>query len=202
MKKLFLLLFAVLLLSAVAPPKKGVDYATAIQKSSSTISTLSASFVQKKYLSALEDVVVAKGFFLLKKPDKIRWKYSVPFAYTITINGTVVTMKDGKKTERYDMKKSRTFKHLNTIISGSFDGSILTKTDLFSSRFSEDGELIKLELTPRDKKFSLKMITIYFDKKEWLTQRVILTEHNKDYTDISFVGIKKNVKVKDEVFAH
>ncbi|MCK5808858.1 outer membrane lipoprotein carrier protein LolA [bacterium] len=200
MNKLLLLLFFTLSLSAAPPQKDVADYAENIKKSSATIATLSASFVQKKYLSALEDVVIAKGIFSLKKPDKIRWQYSSPFLYTITINGTVVSMKDDKKTSQYDMKQNSAFQNLNAIISGSFDGSILTKKELFTAHFSKEKNLIKLELTPRDKKFTLKKITIYFDDKEWLTQRVILTEQNRDYTDISFVDITKNKKVSDAIF--
>ena len=203
MNKLFLMLLLTLSVGAATQTKKiETNYAALIKKQSAKITTLSASFVQKKYLSVLQDEIVTKGTFLLKKPDKIRWHYTTPFIYTITINGSMVTMSDKTKTEKYDMKQSKTFKQMNEIITGSFDGSILTKTDLFSSQFSEDGDNLKLLLTPKDAQFPLKNITIYFDKKGWLVQRVILTEKNKDYTDIQFNDIKPGVKVDDAIFTH
>src|SRR6478735_9902775 len=95
-------------------PMKDVSaFKSTLKETQSKTNTVKSQFVQEKHLSFMEDKVVSKGLFFLKKQGKMRIEYTSPFAYLVIFNGDKLYIKDGKKTTRIDTRTDKSFRQLN-----------------------------------------------------------------------------------------
>ena len=82
-----------LILLMLLPASVCADNFERLRQDSSRISTISADFVQKKFMKILSKPLVSEGKFYYTAPDSIRWEYSKP------IKSVVIS--DKGNTKRY-----------------------------------------------------------------------------------------------------
>lgn len=204
MKKqfLFFLLFPLL---AVSQNFKAVKDTAAlklkIENMSKATNSIQSDFVQEKNLSLLSEKVVSKGKLVFKKDNLLRWEYLSPSKYLIVINKEKITIKDEKKTTKYDMNSNKVFKEINDIMLSCVQGTIF-RSNKFKTAYFENDKFYKLELMPLDKnmKDTFKKINLYFDKSVTSVAKMEMMETNEDLTSIDFSNKKLNEPVAESIF--
>lgn len=204
MKKQFLF-FLLLPFLAVSQNFKAVKDTAAlklkIENMSKATSSIQSDFVQEKNLSLLSEKVVSKGKLVFKKDNLLRWEYLSPSKYLIVINKEKITIKDEKKTTKYDMNSNKVFKEINDIMLSCVQGTIF-RSNKFKTAYFENDKFYKLELLPLDKnmKDTFKKINLYFDKSVTSVAKMEMMETNEDLTSIDFSNKKLNEPVAESIF--
>ncbi len=204
MKKLFLF-FLLVPFFGFSQNFKAVKDTTAlkakIESMSKATSSIQSDFVQEKNLSLLSEKVVSKGHLVFKKDNLLRWEYTSPSKYLIVINKEKITIKDEKKTTKYDMNSNKVFKEINDIMLSCVQGTIF-RSNKFKTAYFENDKFYKLELIPLDKnmKDTFKKINLFFDKSVTSVAKMEMVESNEDLTSIDFSNKKLNEPVAESIF--
>jgi outer membrane lipoprotein-sorting protein len=174
-----------------------------INEANQGLNTLQCDFDQEKELSFLEDKVFSSGKFYFQKKDKIRWEYEKPYSYIIIMNGSVIRIQDGEKTNRQDASSSRLFSSINVVMTGIIDGSAISNEEYFISTFFESGAQVKVDLVPAisGMKEFISSIEIYLDKSDYGVAALKIIEKSGDYTLIMFKNKKLNATLPVSVFS-
>jgi outer membrane lipoprotein-sorting protein len=204
MRKLFLFIFSIPILGISQPYKSVKDTATLkrkIEAMSIATSSIESDFIQEKNLSVLSEKIVSKGHFVFKKENLLRWEYQTPSKYLIVINKEKITIKDEKKTSKYDMNSNKVFKEINDIMLSCVQGTIF-KSSKFKTIYYENDKYFKLELLPQVKnmKETFKKINLYFDKTVTSVAKMEMIEINEDLTLLDFSNKKINAPVAETIF--
>lgn len=163
--------------------------------------TIQGEFVQEKKLKMLNDKVVSKGSLYFKKENKLRWEYTEPFSYIISLNNGKVMLKDEGKVSSYDANANKLFLELNDILITCINGNIF-QSKKFSFRFLETEKNNIAELTPVNSamKNFIDKIILYFDKADFTVTKVDMLEPSQNSTVILFKNKKLNVDIPDKYF--
>jgi outer membrane lipoprotein-sorting protein len=173
-----------------------------IEAMSKATSAIESDFTQEKNLSVLSEKVNSKGHFCFKKENMLRWEYTTPYKYLIVINKDKISIKDDKKTQKYDLNSNKVFKEINDIMISCVQGTIF-RSNKFRIAYFENDKYYKLELTPlvAGMKESLKKINMYFDKNVTSVSKLDMIEPNDDYTTLEFINKKLNGTLADNIFS-
>lgn len=201
-KLLFFILFPII---GFAQSFKTVKDTTAlkqkIESMSKTTTSIESDFTQEKDLSMLSEKIISKGHFVFKKENLLRWEYTSPSKYLIVINKDKITIKDEKKTTKYDMNSNKVFKEINDIMLSCVQGTIF-KSNKFKTSYFESDKFYKLELIPQAKnmKETFKKINLYFDKNVTSVAKMEMIENNDDVTTLDFFNKKLNAPIAETIF--
>lgn len=207
-KHLLLLLITLALCSfqtgkdAYVPMKDVAAFRSGIQKMAAATSSIKADFKQEKYLSILANKIESEGKIQFKKPNLLKWEYTVPYQYSIILNGKQLIINDQGKVNSFDVASSQSFKQINELIINSVQGNVLDEKQ-FNIQYLEGKEKFLAKLTPKEeqmKKF-LKEIWVYFDKDDFTVSSIKMIEPEDDYTLITFANKKMNENIPNEVFS-
>lgn len=172
-----------------------------ILEKSKNLSSLNSNFTQEKTMAYLDEVIVSKGDFWYKHPNKVRWQYNEPFEYVISINDNRFTIKDGGKINQFDTKSNPAFRELNSLIVSIAKGDLISD-DRFEIEPFENSENYFLKLTPKDANMKnfISMTELFIDKATGVAIKIIMYESESDYTVISFSNSKLNEEISDSIF--
>lgn len=176
--------------------RKGLDAMAA------STTSIKANFKQKKYLSILANEIESDGKIQFKKPNLLKWEYTVPYQYSLILNGKELIINDQGKENSFDIASSQSFKQINELIVNSVQGNILDE-ERFEISYLEGKEHYLAKLKPRDaqmKKF-LEQIDVYFNRHNFTVSQIRLIEPEDDYTHIAFQDMELNRAIPDAVFA-
>lgn len=201
-------LFVILLLSSVflkaqeqklENPQKWMDK---ISQQTKTINSLYAKFEQQKILSFLDGAVVSEGEFWFSQPDKIRWEYQNPYQYTMIMNNGLLTVKDGADVFTSDMSSNEMFEQMNSLITGSIQGNLLNKNKDYRKEYYKNETHIIVRLLPKNEQLSayLDYMEIWFSKKSFNVEVMVMHEPSGDYTKMLFTDIIANQNIALDVF--
>jgi outer membrane lipoprotein carrier protein len=166
------------------------------------ISSIQADFTQEKVFSFMEDKLRSEGKFWFVAPNKIRWQYEKPYPYTVIMNDGKMQVNDDGDKYSMDMRSNQLFKQMNTLITESIQGKLLTEGDDYKQQFYEDSANYIVSFSPKDKnlKAYLKTIEIYFSKENGQVQALKMIESAGDYTFIKFDKRIENKSISDNIF--
>ena len=168
----------------------------------STMQSMQCRFVQEKTSSMLAEPSVAEGTMHYAAPDRMRWKYTAPYAFALVVNGErLVKVTDGKA-EVLEGNAGRMYQGMVNLIIGSASGKKLFDTTVFDIVFYDDNGFWRADMTPkrRDMKRMFSQLVFRFDKKTNGISRVEFVSANGDITSIRFEEIKVNEAVDDAFF--
>ncbi len=173
-----------------------------VQEQQRSTSTLEADFKQTKTLALLAKPEVSTGHFTYSKPNEVLWKYVSPRPVEMLIaNGVLTTYyPDLNRADRIEVKQyqERIFKYMGA--SGTLDelGTYFDFT--FTNKASDP--YYRLDLTPKTKGIARRVrhITIWIDKKTYLTTKFEYTEGDGDVTQYEFTNIRVNQPVEQGRF--
>ena len=173
-----------------------------VQKRQSAVKSLQADFKQEKILALLAQPQLSRGTFAYEKPDRVRWNYSDPNPVTMLIAGGRMTTYYPKlgRAESIEVGRfqDRIFKYMGAA------NAIGELTTWFNFRFSDrKGDTTwKLELLPKTSQVSkrVKHITIWIDRKSFMTSKFEYVEADGDVTTYEFTSIRVNETVPPSTF--
>ena len=199
MKKIFLVLLILLML---VPASVRADNFERLRRDSSRISTISADFVQKKFMKILSKPLVSEGKFYYTAPDSIRWEYSQP------IKSVVIS--DKGNTKRYivsggKMVEDKTggaqaMKIVLDEVAGWMSGKF-TSNPSFTATLKE-GSNTQITLTPVGKSMAgmIEKIEITVARKDASIKSVRIVESATAETRIDFQHVVINQEIQPSVF--
>jgi outer membrane lipoprotein carrier protein len=165
--------------------------------------TIVSDFVQFKHLSFLANDIKTEGKLVFKAPEKIRWEYTKPYAYSaIFKDGKLFINDDGNKSN-IDISSNKTFKDFNSLLVNSIKGNLFDDSRFAISYFKiKEGYLVKF--VPKDKsvKGFISSFEIKFTRDSLDVTEVKMMESNSDFTRIVFENKKLNTTVADAVFSN
>lgn len=186
---------------AIKPIKDTVSFRKKMEAQSKLISSIECDFTQEKFMSAMSEKIVSKGHFKFKKANMLRWEYTEPKKYLVTINKDKMFVKDNGKVSKFDIAANKIFKGINEMMMATVEGTLLNSKDYKVSYFESDKYFI-LELQPLAKgmKKFLASIQLSLNKTDYSVEKVRMTEQGGDYTLIDFTNRKTNQPIADDQF--
>ncbi len=199
MKKLWMILFAAFLLTAV---NVRADDFERLRKDSARIKTITADFVQKKSMKILSKPLVSEGTFFYAAPDSIRWEYTKPIRSIVLAQNGVTKryISSGGKMVEDSTGGARAMKivldEVAGWMSGKFDANPAFKASL------KDGSQTMITLTPVDKSMAgyFEKIEIAVSRKDASVKSVRIVESASAETRIDFSHVVLNANIAPSVF--
>lgn len=167
---------------------------------SKSIESIKSDFVQVKHINVLEEEIISHGDFLFIKPSNVKWSYTSPINYEVSIiNGNFTINNDGNISE-FDLNSNKLFGEINNMLISMVNGSILTN-EMFEVLLLESKSFYKAELKPKNNEFKrfVTEIHITFDKQDMMVSKIKMKEASEDYTIIKFINkeVNSNLQVLD-----
>ena len=199
-----LTLFPLMVISQIRPlsPKETETFKFRVAESTKNTVTIESDFIQDKELSMLSEKIISKGKFLFKKDKMLRWEYTDPFPYLIIIRNDQLFVKDDNKENRININANKVFREINNILIGAIQGTLLNDTKNFRTNIGDANNQFMVTLIPLSPRLkeTLSEIVLYFNKTDFMVEKLILRESSGDYTKIEFRGKKMNTNIPDEKF--
>jgi hypothetical protein len=190
----------VLLISAACMCLGWADTFEGIQAAAAKVTSVQARFVQEKHLPILKHPLIAKGYFMFRGPDSLRWEYREPVR-------SVLLMHNGR-TQRYieadgEMKEdaSARLQTMNLVseqitnwLSGRFD-----RNSLFDAALMPGGKIV---MTPRNEQmhqFILRM-EMQMGDQPGVMKEVVIFESETAFTRFTFIDPLINQPISDSKF--
>ena len=187
-----------------ASPEQQKQMLERITGASSRMKSLTADFEQTKELSILNEKMTSKGRMYYRNDRCVRWEYTTPYAYTFVFNNNriLMTQADGKRSVT-DIKSNNLFQEIVKIMISSIDGSGLTDSKSFTSKFFISGNSPMVTLTPlrKDVRQMFASIKLFFNSTDYSVDTVVMEESNGDSTTIQLSGKKYNESINPSLFA-
>lgn len=178
------------------------DWIAKINNQTKNVNSLQAQFKQEKVLSFLDGAVVSEGEFWFLQPNRIRWEYQKPYAYTMIMNNGMLTVKDDGTEFTSDLSSNQMFEQMNSLITGSIQGHLLSEEQSYDKEFYQDEHHIIIRLFPKDDQLAayLDYMEIWFSKENINVKIMLIHEPSGDYTRMIFTDIKTNKNIDSDVF--
>lgn len=177
------------------------DCLGAIQEAHGDLSTLTASLVQTKHLSLLDDPLISTGRLAFKRPDHLLLEMESPRPLRIVMNGSrlVIPELGPEANAALESAPPALLSRLRAI----FAGDISALDESFEIRASEDDAGITVELEPRDaQKFNaVPAMRLRFERPTLLLHTIRVTHALGDVLEIVLSDIRRNPVLPDLTFA-
>ncbi len=205
MTKNFLIVIAFFLASLTAAGQASgeAQMREKIAQAAQAVKSLQCDFVQTKQLRLLNDKMVSRGKMHYANGGKLRWEYTSPYTYLLIMNGDRVLLKNKDRQDVIDMQQNKLFREIGNIMMNSVVGKCLSDDRNFRTQLTTEGGEWVATLTPlrKEMKQMFQTITLHFDQRQGVVNRVVLKEKGGDETVIELTNIRKNETVPASVFA-
>lgn len=172
-----------------------------IKEATSGTKTIKADFVQEKTMQLLGSKMISRGKMLYVRPSSFRWEYVSPYSYIFAIADGKVIIKSAQGKSEIDIRQSKLFAEIASIMMGSVTGESLeeSKDFTFSLFSSADKKLYMAELTPVKKEIKqmFKAVKLFFLPDKKVVDKIIMTDRSGDETIIEL----KNIVLNEEIEA-
>lgn len=199
MKKTGLLL---LLFLTALPIGAGADEFARLRKDSAGISTISADFVQKKFMKILSKPLVSEGKFYYAAPDSIRWEYTKPIR-SVVISGKGSTKRyiaSGGKLIEDKTGGAQAMKIVLDEVAGWMSGKFDSNPSFTATL--QEGLNTVITMTPVGKSMAgmIEKIEITVSRKDTSIKSVRIIESANAETRIEFTHVVINKEITPSVF--
>ncbi|MDR1653304.1 MAG: outer membrane lipoprotein carrier protein LolA [Prevotellaceae bacterium] len=172
-----------------------------IASSAGAMKSMVCNFVQTREISVLNQKIVSNGKMYYRAGNMLRWEYTSPYNALI-INGkkTAMKNKDGKTAVSSGM--SYLFKGISDIMLNGISGKNLTDKKRFNVEMYLAEGACKVVLMPKQAqmKRAFTEISIVFNTKHYLADKVIIKEAGGNITTIELTDKQINTKIDDSIF--
>ena len=202
MKHLILILLILNLFTPVVCAQNDAVIIGQVAKASAQTRSLTCDFVQTRHNSLISAPVVSTGRMAYERPSRLRWGYVTPKELVFIMNaGKAYIKKDGHKT-LLDAARSKAFRKISTLIMSCVTGQGLTDDKTFCVGVKQESDRYVLTLTPRQKDLQrmYRSITLHYNIRQQLVDRVEMLEKNGDVTRIEMNNIVTNATIQPDTF--
>lgn len=189
------------------PPglKGGEKLAALLQRVSEAqreITTLEASFEQRRVSRLLAEPSVLTGRFYYRAPDHVRWEYASPQVMTVLIHdGVAITYRPAeKRAERLEVGRMQ--RKVFRMMGAAEPLDALRQYFSFTLRDPGDDSNYTLILRPVVTmiKKRLAEVTVEIDRRSFLPVALSLAEADGDTTAYAFSEVERNPEIADSLF--
>lgn len=172
----------------------------AIVKKQQSLKSLSADFKETTHSEMLANPQQAKGLFLFKKDEKVRWEHSEPKKQIILINGETVRLSENGK-EQSNPGSLSSVRRIQGLMLDMLSGDFLS-SKAFRIDYYENQSSYKLVLNPTSERMRkyIRHITLVFDKTELYLNEMTISESDSDKVVYVFSNIRQDVSIDDSKF--
>ncbi|MEX0997083.1 MAG: outer membrane lipoprotein carrier protein LolA [Flavobacteriaceae bacterium] len=173
------------------------------ENTAKAIQNLTTDFIQFKHMTFLSEPIETSGQMVFETPDKLLWKYTKPYAYSIIFKDHKVFINNEGNKSSVDVGNNKTFEQINKMIVGSVSGNLLND-ESFSITYFKNSDFNVAVLNPKsnDIKIYISRLELYFDKTSAAIAEVKLYEPSEDFTHIVFKNKKTNVSLDQNTFTN
>lgn len=173
-----------------------------VKQQAKTTKTITSAFTQYKHMDFLSNDIVTKGTLHFKAPNLVKWSYVEPFAYSVVFKNETLFINDEGKKSHIDMRSSKLFKQLNSLIIKSIKGDMFDAEE-FIIEYYKSGENGLVYFKPKDKKSASFIASFQLTfNKQGDVEIVKMIEPSGDYTKIVFNNKELNNPVSDALFTN
>lgn len=167
------------------------------------IKSLTTDFVQQKHMTFLSEPIETSGNMVFEAPDKLLWKYTKPYNYSIVFKENKVLINNEGSINTVEVGNNKTFEKINQLIVGSVSGNLFDDDEFTISYFKSEtfNSAIFIPKTSSIKEY-ISRLELYFDKKNTSITEVKLIEPSEDFTHIVFKNKKTNIHLDENTFTN
>lgn len=164
--------------------------------------SLRARFTQTKYMSLLQEPLVATGRFAFKRPDRILWEIEQPEKTTVIITGNRLEIPGLPESERAALARVPVATALAQI-GALFTGDIGAVRDAFDATAEGDDGGVRVRLVPRraDAHGMFNRIELRFAAPDLTLRAIQLANRLGDRVEVTLDDVAVNAPVPDALFA-
>ena len=174
-----------------------------IANSASRVETFSCDFLQEKYMSMLDNVLISRGRLYYKRHKRLRWEINHPSTSGFAVNGDQAKRWEGNSGQTQTFKVNRIpFIKVFTdqVFSwASADFKRLKKRYHIKVLSDNPIKLMLLPISPQEKKY-LDNFQISFAADASYVSAVEIHEPDDDFTRIHFLNTVINHPLNDSLF--
>ena len=174
-----------------------------LKQASSNVNTMKCDFTQVKEIAFMDEKVTSEGKMFYKKPNNIRWEYTKPYQYALSMDGKNIRMMSGDKTTTMPPVQKKLFDEIYKVMLISINGMGLVDSPEFDTELFVGSDDYKLTLTSKKKEMKefFTSIQIYANKPDNRIRSFELIEKGGDKISITLKNIQLNTTISDTIFS-
>ena len=204
MKRYLLLLWTFMsIVSISAQPLNDAQIRQRVNQAAAAMKTMQCDFVQTKHLKMLNDDIVAHGKMYYEQSSKLRWEYTIPYAYVFVLNGDKVLLKNKQRNDVIDVNQNKMFREIARVMMSSVVGNCLLDDKTFKTTIATtNGEWIATLVPQRkDMRQIFQKIVLHFNQQRAVVNCVEMVEKSGDKTVINLKNIRTNETINAAIFS-
>lgn len=180
--------------------REAIEFRSQAENTAKSIETLKTDFVQQKHMSFLSQPIETSGEMFFQTPDKLLWKYTKPYVYSIIFSDNKVHINNDGAKSTIDVGNNKTFEKINQLIVGSVSGNLFDD-ESFSITIYKSTLHNTAVLVPKTSiKEYISKLELSFSKTDHMVVEVKLIEPSGDFTHIQFKNKKTNINLDPNTF--
>ncbi|HJV36273.1 outer membrane lipoprotein carrier protein LolA [Geomonas sp.] len=195
MTKFFLALLLLLTatVSAYAAADPAVEAMETLRRGFAGTNDFTADITQEKQLALMKKKMVSKGVVRFKKPDTFFMELLPPHPSRLLLKDNVMTMRlpEQAVTEKVVLPPEEGLKKWFAFLGKP----ITTLPEGVAIKAERRGKLWNVQIFPKSKG-AVRQLTLTFDA-EGKISRIVIDEHNKDQTILSFKNVRRNIGLQE-----
>ncbi len=211
MKRILIVILSVILTQSFAlgfsynSPAKDLserEFFLELARHSKGVSTVSGSFVQKKFITILNDSVESSGLFYYRRKGNMRFDYIKPKEHSIIITPTKLFIVSAGKSNTFSLESQKGLGDLAAVMEACIGGDINSVPTGYTVSYSLSSNRHKLEILPAsgNSKSPYTKIEMLINLSDYSLEQLTLWERSKDYTIYRFSGSTLNSAVSPLMF--
>ena len=171
-----------------------------IRAAGEKVEAVSAAFVQEKHLPILARPLVSRGRIAFRRPDALRWEYTVPVRSILLMTAGSVrrfVQTDGGMAEDASVHM-QAMQFVMPEISGWLSGRF-GDNPLFQAELIDDGTI---RMTPHEEAMArfIRSIEVRLSSQPGAIDQVLIIEGEDAFTRMQFTDIQVNPDLPDRLF--
>lgn len=204
MKRYLLLLWTFMIIVSIsAQTLNDAQIRQRVNQAAAAMKTMQCDFVQTKHLKMLNDDIVAHGKMYYQQSSKLRWEYTIPYAYVFVLNGDKVLLKNKQRNDVIDVNQNKMFREIARVMMSSVVGNCLLDDKTFKTTIATtNGEWIATLVPQRkDMRQMFQKIVLHFNQQRAVVNCVEMVEKSGDKTVINLKNIRTNETINAAIFS-
>lgn len=180
--------------------REALEFRSQVEKTAKSINTLKTDFVQQKHMSFLSQPIETSGEMVFQTPDKLLWKYTKPYVYSIIFSDNKVHINNDGAKSTIDVGNNKTFEKINQLIVGSVSGNLFDDESFTISVYKNKLYNTAVLVPKTSIKQYISQMELHFSKTDNMVLEVKLTEPTGDFTHIQFKNKETNINLDPNTF--
>lgn len=184
-------------------PDGSAELFTSLERTASSVNTISSDFVQEKHLAMFKTAVISKGHFYFSKPDLLRWELTAPVASGFVLKGDKGRRWHERtgRTETFQINQEPVMKLVSEqLFAWAKADFAWLKKEYRITVLNESPAALRLEPRSAATAGFLRHLLINFSTDGRYVRSVELHEHDGDFTRIKFINTVVNKPLKADLF--